>query len=104
MEQWTEIFEDCMQKLSDAERKKLHAFDRENLAASLGQDFREWKLPDSVTIDVRPFFEHAKILVQKLQEALKLPGPQPQLKSELLDGGGYIVLWVSTLPIPKLSS
>lgn len=104
MEQWTEIFEACLQKLSDAERRKLHAFDRENLAASLGHDFREWKLPDSVTMDVRPFFEHAKILVQKLQEALKLPGPQPQLKSELLDGGGYIVLWVSTFWTPKFEA
>lgn len=104
MEQWTEIFEECLQKLSEVERKKLHAFDRENLAASLGHDFKEWKLPDSVTMDVRPFFEHTKDLGQKLQEALKLPEPQPQLKSELLDGGGYIVLWVSVLCISKFEA
>lgn len=96
MEQWTEIFDNCLKKLSGAERKKLRAFDRENLVASLGQDFRQWKLPESMSSDVRPFFEQTKMLIQKLREALTLPGPyQPEFKSELLDGGGYVVLWVS---------
>lgn len=96
---WKTTVEACLRKLSGEEQKKVEDFTLASLEAWLREDFTERKLPPGVTAgileQVRPFFEHADKLHQKLQDALKLPGQPEQIRSELLDGGAYLVLRVS---------
>src|SRR5205814_1050503 len=97
--EWKTTIEACLKKLSAEEQKKVEDFTLASLEAWLREDFMERKLPPEMTAgvleQVRPFFELADKLDQKLQDALKLPGQPEQIRSELLDGGAYLVLRVS---------